>query len=504
MIISCLALGSRGDVEPLLALAEGLLLKESLQDLSVRIACRNEIWNDLASCSPPLPQVSHFPIRSCSVDMAVALHAERRSQEPPSKAVGREDVKRFEEEERAELLQACHGADVIVCNLFTLEGFHISEKMRIPCVIVSPCLPPNRMPATFERQFMDEFPLLYRKLKASARGLEDEDALSRPVCWSDVTAWMWRVFLDDHGTWREQCLGLPAIPLDKFEEEGGEPLPQAPLLLLTVSQRLLALDESDQFLAWKSCARFVGNQVRESSKSVELDKELMSFLSSSHSLQAGDRVETSAPSRTVCVCFGSMPSLGFLESAEEKDVDSAEAFLVTIMRGLKSLNLRCVWMLQGFHPTIKSKLERAAGACVHHHFFTFVAHPHALILPHCFAMIHHGGAGSVAAAIRHGCMHIVFPLTFDQIYWAVLLERAGLACRAQPWRSVTDESIKSSLQFAMDHYDIRLAMKGGQTDEKDSPLLQWKMELQKEEECGREKSTEWMERVCRQVAASSE
>eukprot|EP00960_Hanusia_phi_P056119 763159-Hanusia_phi.AAC.4 len=325
---------------------------------------------------------------------------------------------------------------------------------------------------------------------------------------------MWRLFLDDHGEWREKSLGLPAIPLDKFEDEDcEEPLPRAPLVLLTVSQRLVALEDSDQILSWRPCARFVGSQARKCSEAAELEEGLQVFLCD----QSDDSVWASHPCRIVCLCFGSMPSLGFLPSAEGEELERAEAFLTIIMESLNSLNLKCVWMLQGFHPILKCKLEQAAGWRIQHHFFSLAPLAHSLVLPHCFAMIHHGGAGAAAAAIRHACMHIVFPITFDQMHWAKLLEIAGLAYKPQSWHSTTVDEMRSSLQFAMEQHDRFLAVSTNKSSLYDackrseggrsgndiySPLLWWKeVELRREEEEGRGKGVQWIEAICSQIAS---
>jgi UDP:flavonoid glycosyltransferase YjiC (YdhE family) len=43
--------------------------------------------------------------------------------------------------------------------------------------------------------------------------------------------------------------------------------------------------------------------------------------------------------------------------------------------------------------------------------------PHAAHLPHCCAVMHHGGAGTTSAALAAGCPQLVCPLHFDQFQW---------------------------------------------------------------------------------------
>lgn len=57
--------------------------------------------------------------------------------------------------------------------------------------------------------------------------------------------------------------------------------------------------------------------------------------------------------------------------------------------------------------------------------FLAAAVPHALLLPRVCAVVHHGGAGTVAAGLRAGRATFVAPLGFDQAFWGVRVARAG-------------------------------------------------------------------------------
>ena len=53
--------------------------------------------------------------------------------------------------------------------------------------------------------------------------------------------------------------------------------------------------------------------------------------------------------------------------------------------------------------------------------------PFAWLLPRVAAMVHHGGAGTVAAAARAGVPQIVVPFVADQFFWAWQLQRLGVS-----------------------------------------------------------------------------
>lgn len=113
------------------------------------------------------------------------------------------------------MLLSARGARVVVCNLFCLEGVHIAEAIGAACIILSPCLPPAKgPPAGFADEFADAMPTLYQRLLHEQRQQRqqqlqdprhDPQSLVGTLCtWDDVVCWMWRLFLDDHGEWRQQ------------------------------------------------------------------------------------------------------------------------------------------------------------------------------------------------------------------------------------------------------------------------------------------------------------
>ncbi|MEV6361053.1 glycosyltransferase [Nocardia asteroides] len=52
---------------------------------------------------------------------------------------------------------------------------------------------------------------------------------------------------------------------------------------------------------------------------------------------------------------------------------------------------------------------------------------HATVFPRCVAAVHHGGAGTTAAALRAGVPQVICAVQADQPYWGRALDRLGLA-----------------------------------------------------------------------------
>lgn len=67
-----------------------------------------------------------------------------------------------------------------------------------------------------------------------------------------------------------------------------------------------------------------------------------------------------------------------------------------------------------------------------------------MLLPQVAAIIHHGGAGTTAAAARAGIPQIITPMFSDQFYWGNRVKELGLGT-TKPYASLTRELMKESL-----------------------------------------------------------
>jgi sterol 3beta-glucosyltransferase len=82
-----------------------------------------------------------------------------------------------------------------------------------------------------------------------------------------------------------------------------------------------------------------------------------------------------------------------------------------------------------------SELLRNVGPC-----------PHDWLLPMCAAVVHHGGAGTVAAGLRFGLPTMVCPFFADQFMWGYFVERAGVGPKAISVNKLTPELLAQALQ----------------------------------------------------------
>jgi len=81
----------------------------------------------------------------------------------------------------------------------------------------------------------------------------------------------------------------------------------------------------------------------------------------------------------------------------------------------------------------------------------FLTHPtsHARLLPRVALAVHHGGAGTTAAAARAGVPQIIVPHLADQFYWGHQIHVRGLGSRPIPRASLTAATLSRSIQFVL-------------------------------------------------------
>ena len=114
----------------------------------------------------------------------------------------------------------------------------------------------------------------------------------------------------------------------------------------------------------------------------------------------------------VLVTFGSMVA---------EDVDSLNQILIAAVRqaGVRAI-LQAGWAGLG------------EGVALPDTMFATGEVPHDWLMPRVAAAVHHGGAGTTAAALRAGLPSVVVPHFADQPAWAVTLRRLGVSPPAIP------------------------------------------------------------------------
>ena len=72
-----------------------------------------------------------------------------------------------------------------------------------------------------------------------------------------------------------------------------------------------------------------------------------------------------------------------------------------------------------------------------------------VLFPRVATVVHHGGAGTTAAAARAGIPQVITPMFGDQFYWASRIVDLGLGATT-PYSTMTEESLTGALREALD------------------------------------------------------
>ncbi|KAJ5520951.1 UDP-glucuronosyl/UDP-glucosyltransferase [Penicillium fimorum] len=75
--------------------------------------------------------------------------------------------------------------------------------------------------------------------------------------------------------------------------------------------------------------------------------------------------------------------------------------------------------------------------------------PHEWLFQHVSAVVHHGGAGTTACGLKNGRPTAIVPFFGDQPFWGNMIARAGAGPRPIPFASLNFERLTTAIQFCL-------------------------------------------------------
>ncbi|KAJ6015229.1 hypothetical protein N7540_009820 [Penicillium herquei] len=75
--------------------------------------------------------------------------------------------------------------------------------------------------------------------------------------------------------------------------------------------------------------------------------------------------------------------------------------------------------------------------------------PHEWLFQHVVAVVHHGGAGTTACGLRFGRATTIIPFFGDQLFWGNMVASCGLGPPPIPFRSLTSQNLAAAIQFCL-------------------------------------------------------
>ncbi|CAM9122013.1 unnamed protein product, partial [Ascophyllum nodosum] len=377
----------------------------------------------------------------------------------------------------------------LIFNLYSSFGYHLADALGIPCACASPGVPPSLgggvplgrvLPRVLLKRLMDEgrpdtdagkgteadldlwmLPLFqprYRRWRL-ARGLYARTALSlaalsiftmrslpsaplamfgvspavlpRPGYWppkADVYGFwsfaklsrryrapeMLERFLERCNSVRRPifCVGLGSMP--------GLGLAQDPNEILSMAVRCL-LEAGAGVVLLPTPSYEVGNSGGDG-------HERINIIDSVGVDSAAARVDSAAVGlNSATVGFNS--AAAGLNSATA-GFNSAAAGFISAAAGFNSASTGFNSAAADFDSAAAAASVTAADGNVYpSHIGDSVFVPHSWLLPRCRGIVHHGGSGTVGAALRAGAVQAVIPFAFDQFFFADQVEHMGAGVR---------------------------------------------------------------------------
>jgi UDP:flavonoid glycosyltransferase YjiC (YdhE family) len=384
MSITIVAYGTQGDVQPLVALGKGLA------------AAGHHVRMIASSNFRPFVERHGLEAIASSVDVHAMmssddgkLWSERGTKPFEQMRIMRRLLEHTAPAMMREAWDACQGTEAVISTA-TGEPFatSIAERLAIPhlTALLAPAFAPTRSGAA---TWMPVFPERSSLLNYLSGKLLTEGAF-------------YRLSADMINAFRVETLGLSRQSVFRFAAESR--------------RRPAVLGYSAHVIPhppdWPETFHTTGYWFIED-EPWEPPSELVSFL------DAGER--------PVCVGFGSM-------TGRDKAALTQLVYDAVARTGRRAI-LLSGWGGIGDAATPPGILRIEAA-------------PHAWLYPRMAAVVHHGGAGTTAAALRAGVPMVVVPHLGDQPYWGQRMRSLGVAPKPVPRPKLTAERLAEAIDTA--------------------------------------------------------
>jgi len=134
--------------------------------------------------------------------------------------------------------------------------------------------------------------------------------------------------------------------------------------------------------------------------------------------------------------------IGFGSMSARKPAETADL----VVQALRSINQRAI-LLSGWSGMHTADMPDSV--------FMIDSIPHSWLFPRVAAVVHHGGAGTTAAGLRAGVPSVVIPFFADQPFWGRHVARLGVGPEPVSRRQLTVERLAHAIQKAVTDQTMR-------------------------------------------------
>ncbi|XP_014551536.1 glycosyltransferase family 1 protein [Bipolaris victoriae FI3] len=363
--IVCLTIGSRGDVQPYIALCKELL-KEGHKP---RIATHAEFEPWVRKHGIDFAVVDGNPAELMRICVEHGMFTYGFMKEANSKFRG------WLDDVCSSSWRACQGADVLIESPSTMAGIHIAEALEIPYFRAF------TMPWTRTRAYPHAFSVLEKKMGGGYNSLT----------YITFDTIFWTAISGQINKWRRRELGLQGTTQHKM---------QASLrpFLYNFSPHVVPPP-----LDWPDWVRVTGYWFLDESDSYDPPTELLAFMEKARA----------DGKKLVYVGFGSIV------------IDDPAALTRTVVDSVLKADVRCV-LSKGWSDRLETKDASKPEIPLPPEIFQIQAAPHDWLFKQMDAAVHHGGSGTTGASLRAGIPTIIKPFFGDQFFFAQRVEDMGV------------------------------------------------------------------------------
>nr|C4B4E5.1 RecName: Full=Sterol 3-beta-glucosyltransferase; AltName: Full=Autophagy-related protein 26 [Colletotrichum lagenaria]BAH60889.1 autophagy-related protein 26 [Colletotrichum lagenaria] len=375
--ITCLTIGSRGDVQPYIALCKGLLAEGH----KPRIATHGEFKDWIEGHGIEFAKVEGDPgelMRLC-IENGTFTWAFLR--EANSMFRG------WLDELLVSAWEACKGSDLLIESPSAMAGIHIAEKLSIPYFRAF------TMPWTRTRAYPHAFIMPEYKMGGAYNYMTY-------VMFDNV---FWKATAHQVNRWRNNTLKLPNTSLEKMQ-------PNKVPFLYNFSEYVVAppLDFSD----W---IRVTGYWFLDEGSDWVPPQELTDFIAKA---RADEK-------KLVYVGFGSII------------VNDTAKMTQEVIDAVLKADVRCI-LSKGWSDRMGKQGEEAVDQPVMPpEIHVIKSAPHDWLFSQIDAAAHHGGSGTTGASLRAGIPTIIRPFFGDQFFFGSRVEDIGVGICLKKWGAIS-------------------------------------------------------------------
>jgi sterol 3beta-glucosyltransferase len=391
MQITIIALGTRGDVEPYIALGQGL--KQA--GYRVRLVT-HENYQQLVSAQG----LEFHPVQGNIQELMETPKIRELLEKGDFLAISAYSAKesqRLAIQWATEGLVACAGTDLLITGVGGLFiALALAEMLKLPLLqaYIFPFTPTKKFPAILFPQSLGKFGGAFNRLSHH---------LFRQIMWQSSRV------ADNLA--RKKVLNIPAAPV--YGPYNSTYLRQHPILC-GFSPSVIP-KPADWFNTHVCGYWFVDTAVEWTPPPTLVDF-----------------IQNGTP--PIYVGFGSMSNR------------NPEATANLVLAALERTKQRAI-MLSGWGGLHKDNLPNTV--------YLIDSIPHAWLFPRVAAVVHHGGAGTTAAGLRAGVPSIVIPFFGDQPFWGQRIADLGVGPQPIPRKQLTVERLARAIQQATTDLPMR-------------------------------------------------